>query len=79
MKNVTEILFGRCLTFDAVYTTSESLKERKIYIFSVLYNEQLKFHPQLSWAWKTFYNPAVWALDTRYFLLALINPKKKNV
>ena len=35
MKNVTEILFGRCLTFDAVYTTSESLKERKIYIFSV--------------------------------------------
>ena len=41
-----------------IYATSESLKARKktiIFQQTSLY-EELKFHAQLSWAWKKFYN-----------------------
>ena len=44
------------LTFkNRINTTHESFKARKIFIFQHWsFNEQLKFHAQLSWAWKSF-------------------------
>ena len=44
------------LTFiSMINKTSESSKERQIFIFQHFsFYEQLKFHAQLSWAWKKF-------------------------
>ena len=43
-----------------INTVFESLKAGKVFIFqSLSFYEQLKFHAQLSWAWKKFYN--LWA------------------
>ena len=40
-----------------INTTSERLKAGKVFIFQHFwFNEQLKFHAQLSWARKKFYN-----------------------
>ena len=46
------------LTFiSMINKTFESLKARKVYIFQYFsFYVQLKFHAQLSWAWKKFYN-----------------------
>ena len=39
-----------------INTKSKSLKPRKLFIFQhFTFYEQLKFHTQLSWAWKKFY------------------------
>ena len=56
---------------DMISATSESLKARKNFIFQYfsLY-EQLKFHAQLSWAWKSFITSGpvrVWCLSYLYF------------
>ena len=46
------------LTFlSMINTTSERLKARNVFICRYFsFYEQLKFHAQLSWAWKKFYN-----------------------
>ena len=46
------------LTFiSMINTTAERLKARNFFIWRYFsFNEQLKFHAQLSWAWKKFYN-----------------------
>ena len=51
------------LTFiSMINTTSESLKASKVFIFShFIFYEQLKFHAQLSWARKKFYNLGAWS------------------
>ena len=45
-----------------INTTSEHLKAIKFSILSILVYEHLKFHAQLSWAWKKFYNLGTWCL-----------------
>ena len=46
------------LTFISMINTTESLKARQVFIFQHFsFYEQLKFHVELSWAWKKFYNP----------------------
>ena len=46
------------LTFiSMINTTSERLKARN---FFICFYEQLKFHAQLSWAWKKIFNLGVW-------------------
>ena len=48
-------------------TTSESLKARKVLtIHQLSFYKQLKFHAQLSWAWKSFINLKA---RTKYILL----------
>ena len=64
------------LTFiSMINTTSERLKARNFFIcryFSVYM--QLKFHAQLSWAWKKVYNLGawfqkdIWIHSIKYFL-----------
>ena len=47
-------------------TPSKSWKARNVFIFQhFCFYEQLKFHAQLSWAWKMFYNlgPGRWNVD----------------
>ena len=50
------------LTFTSmINTTSERLKPRYFFICRYFsFYEQLKFHAQLSWAWKKFYNLRAW-------------------
>ena len=52
------------LTFmNMINTTSKSLKAGNVFILQHLsFYEQLKFHAQLSRAWKKFYNLWAWAL-----------------
>ena len=51
------------LTFiSMINTTSERLIARNFFTFWYLsFYEQLKCRPQLSWAWKKFYNLGVWS------------------
>ena len=68
------------LTFiSMINTTSEGLKARNFFICpDFIFYEQLKFHAQLSWAWKKFYNLGARLpdksvdIESRYFFLNYI-------
>ena len=48
---------GILTIYSTINTSSESLKARKIWIYQHFsFNEKLKFHAQLSWAWIFYYN-----------------------
>ena len=51
MPTIVDILTIICI----INTAFESLKARKVFIFQYFsFYEQIKFHAQLSWAWKSF-------------------------
>ena len=53
---LTNVIMLTINIFGMINTTSGKLKA-KVFIFQHLcFNEQLKFHAQLSWAYKMFYN-----------------------
>ena len=63
-------IVGILTLISMINTTSDSLKARKIFICKhFCFYQQLKFHAQLSWAWKKFYNPEAWVLRIYEILL----------
>ena len=59
---------------------SDNLNARKSFLQHFRFYEQLKFHAQLSWAWKQFYNLGTWSrlIQTVYALLLFLKVAFKN-
>ena len=69
------------LTFiNRINTPSESLKGRKSFVFGYFsFYQQLKFHAQLSWAWKKFYNLGARSYSAVFFnLIRLLGTLRKG-
>ena len=71
-------IVGILMFMNMISTTSESLKARKLFIFQhKSFNEQLKFHAQMSWESKSFITSGpgpLWFLSFQHYFSALHSP-----
>ena len=57
-----------------INSTAEILKARNFFIFRYFsFYEQLKYHAQLSWAWKKLYNLGAWLRVLKLISFLLLN------